>query len=557
MKGAAILIGLNTYPRASNLGNLKGTINDCEDVAQALVKHGLIDPAHVYAYVHDTNASNPHVPDAQPLVEPNDVPPSGIVPATILNQRMFNVINQLGKDGVERLFVYLSGHGGDLRLALPPVSVLYTTDFVQQTGSPSQGMIVTEHIQNIVHNAVGIKDAVIISDSCRNALPALTDIPAVPYRPQFKVETRCVIIKSAIHDTSSIEDNKLKPGRYGGIFTYLLLQELDNAMQNPGPVHWRDICDKVAVEQAKHGSQRLDYRQVTAYPLMEVRPAPPATAPTVPTLTLKPTAPATPTSATRPNTGQGSFNPMPSRPRAKPAQFGREASFGGGITIGFRPMMAGKRWTTTAVTPHRQQGVKVVSGAVATPPQRPVQVDLMEIYRRRPLINGMIALQSTFGYLSSSEQKQLQRATQILASEGDPRALESLNDTLTEKQWASLTSFLRHQAHSADPLSTLDAQAQDDGFTLKVTGVTPTKSDSWRVELQVDGADARVKPSTVRVYQHPSLLPVVQDVPFTDGAAPFVLILKYAFTVAVKVDSGPLLKLDLTSVGLPLRPETV
>lgn len=565
MKGAAILIGLNTYQKASKLTDLKGAVHDCQDVAATLLKHGLIDPAYLYAYVHDTNAPGTQVPSAQALIDPSAVPPNGIVSCSTLLGKLMDVIDPLGHEGIERLFVYLSGHGGDLKLAVPPVSVLYTTDFKRMGSSTNLGMIVTDHIQNIVHNAPLIKEAVIISDSCRTALPVLTQVPALVFTPQFNLGTRCLTIKSAVHNTPAIEGDTFRPGRVGGTFTYLLLQELENALtQNPtGPVYWRDICDAVAAQQANFGPQQLDYQQVTAYPLMEVRPVPPTAPQPPPTLTLR-----TPDLATlqldtprAPNTGQGSFNrPLSARPMGNgPSGRVLKLMSSAITTAAFHPMMEVARLPDTVVTTDLQQLLKVVSREVAAQHRRslrPTVADPMEIYRCRSLINGVIALQTTFGYLSAAEQVKLQRATHILASEGDPQALERLNGTVTGQQWKSLKSFLHHQTKNVDPLSTVDAPAQADGFTLRVTAVTPTRSDRLRVEMQVDGTDARLRPSTVRVYQHPSLLPVIQDVAFSRGTAAFVLTIKYGFTVAVKIDGGPLLKLDLTTVpGIPRRPK--
>lgn len=568
MTSAAILIGLNAYPKllpTANLAQLSGAVHDCQDVAQMLLKHQLIDPNHLYAFVYDTNPPGAQVPGASPFIDLGSIPVNGIVPRGTLADALEKFIPELGDQGVERLFVYLSGHGGDLTMAVPPLSVLLTSDYRGSETNSNQGMLVTDHIQNLVHNAIGIREAIIISDSCRSSLPAGTVTPVLGPAPLFKRATRCLMIKSSVHSTPSTEDDVLDNGRVVGTFTHLFLQELDAALTKTpdGAVYWRDICDAVARQQTKDETgQLLDYQQVTAYPLMQVRPAPPETPPTVPTVTLKPPAPATTASvlALLPNTGQNSFRRTLQAHTVNTFRFHATPimAFNPGVTSGFRIMMAGGGLPGTAVTPNQQQAVKVVIGAVATPPQPPTQVDLMEIYRRRPLINGVVALQSTFGYLSPSAQKKLQLATQILASEGDPRALERLNDALTEKQWASLTSFLNRQAKRADPLSTLQAPAQADGFTLKVTNVTPTSSERWRVELQVDGADARVKPSTVRVYQHPSQLPAIQDVAFTDGAATIVLFTRFAFTVAVKVDGGPLLKLklDLRNVkSLPRRPK--
>ncbi|WP_412030610.1 hypothetical protein [Deinococcus yunweiensis] len=563
MKGAAILIGLNTYQKASKLTDLKGAVHDCQDVAATLLKHGLIDPDYLYAYVHDTNAPGTQVPGAQPLFDPTDVPANGIVSSGALLGKLMDVIDPLGHEGVERLFVYLSGHGGDLTLAVPPVSVLYTTDFMRRGNSTNLGMIVTDHIQNIVHNAPLIKEAVIISDSCRTVLPVLTQVPAVAFTPQFNLGTRCLTIKSAVHSTPAIEDDKFRPGRVGGTFTYLLLQEIENALtQNPtGPVYWRDICDAVAAQQASRGPQQLDYQQVTAYPLLEVRPVPSSAPQPPPTLTLRTPAAAmfqldTPPA---PNTGQGSFNLELTAHTMNKGSFSGTfmMAYNAGATAAFRPMMNVVTLPDTVMTTDLQQRLKDVSRDVATQHRRslrPSVVDPVEIYRRRSLINGVAALHATFGYLSSGEQVKLRQATQILASEGDPQVLERLNGTVSGQQWKSLVSFLHHQAKTVDPLSAVDAPMQADGFTLKVTAVTPTGRNRLRVELQVDGANARLRPSTARVYQHPSLLPVIQEVAFSRGTAAFVLTLKYGFTVAVKVETGPLLKLDLNTVdGIPQR----
>lgn len=568
MTSAAILIGLNAYPKllpTANLAQLSGAVHDCQDVAQMLLKHQLIDPDHLYAFVYDTDPPGAQVPGAKAFIESGSIPKNGIVPRGTLADALEKFIPELGDQGVERLFVYLSGHGGDLTMAVPPLSVLLTSDYRGSETNSNQGMLVTDHIQNLVHNAIGIREAIIISDSCRSSLPDGTVTPVLGPAPLFKRATRCLMIKATVHSTPSTEDDVLEDGRVVGTFTHLFLKELDAALTNnkDGKVLWRDICDAVATQQTNGDKgQLLDYQQVTAYPLMEVRAAP----------------------AEAPNqTMQLRDLPLNAAPnKRKGSDFDRLESFIEGFTVNSQkpaPDRTGHPISLNVILDAATDALEDISWtSVRTRVEQvretmilftrrqleelggvwPQTVDLESVYRFRPLINGVIALNTAFNYLLPEEREHLQQAIRILATEGDPWALERLNGAFSRSEWEAVTAFLRHQAHSADPLSTLDAPARADGFTLEAIG-TEYWSDrnQVRVTLKVQGTGTSHQPNTVRVYQHPSQLPVIQDVAFTDGAATVVLFTRFAVTVAVKVDGGPLLKLDLAiAAGLPRRPKT-
>lgn len=566
MTSAAILIGLNAYPKllpTANLAQLSGAVHDCQDVAQMLLKHQLIDPNHLYAFVYDTDPPGAQVPGAKPFINRGSIPENGIVPASIVAYSLENFIKGLGDQGVDRLFVYISGHGGALTMAVPPLSVLLASDYQGLDTSSNEGMLVTDYIQNFVHRASRIREAIIITDSCRTSLPKTTVIPYAGSAPLFKSATRCLMIKSTVHSTPSTEADVLDNGRVVGTFTHLFLEELDAALTNnkDGKVLWRDICDAVYKRQTDHDEgQLLDYQQVTAYPLMEVRPARPVAALQTNVKLRSPVF--WPELDVNVNSGTSSLNDQLNGLTVNNKQ---------PIDISYRDIILAARISDGAAP--RDFAVKQVRDFARRRIEElhsEVRYQLEElrgespnmalpedVYKYRSLINGVMALNTAFNYLPPEEQEHLQQVIRILTTEGDPRALERLNGQFSRSEWAAVTTFLNRQEGPADPLSTVDALAQADGFTLKVTGVTPTSSDQWRVKLQVDSADAGVQPSTVRVYQHPSLLPVIQDVAFTDGAATVVLFTRFAFTVAAKVDGGPLLKLDLRTVkGLPRRPKT-
>lgn len=559
MKSAAILIGLNSYPsalRTANLAQLSGAVHDCQDVAKFLLDYGLIDPNYLYAYVYDTATASAQVDGAQPLIAALDIPLSGVVPRETLVKALDTKIEYLGNQEVKRLFVYLSGHGGDLTQAVPPLSVLLTSDYVGTEKASNYGMLVTDHIQNYVHNARNISEAIIISDSCRSSLATRTVTPFLGSAPLFKKGTRCLTIKASVHSEPAIEE-ELTPGRVVGTFTYLLLQELRTALdRNPtGSVYWRDICDAVAEKQTGNSDgQLLDYQQVTAYPIMEVRAASPAVA-AQPTQQVKLRSLVFwPERRAATNSGIGSLTDLIERatvniqqPVSIPASANTPASriiVGDMATKLVLPM---NKVSIFARQRRQDIGTDVHLHLEELGDGLSPEANPEEVYKYRSLINGMTALNNVFDYLTHDEQEHLKQATRILASEGDPRALERLNGEFSTSEWDEVTAFLRYQARAADPLWTVDAPAQDNGFTLKVIAVTDNgdSDKKWvRVTLQVDGKEANFQPDTVRVYQHPSLLPVIRDVAFTERAATFVMTISFGFTVAVKVDGGPLLKLS-------------
>ncbi|MCD0164239.1 caspase family protein [Deinococcus sp. 12RED42] len=572
MKSAAILIGLNSYPNAGGLAKLKGTINDCQDVAKTLLELNLIGAEHLYAYVFDETAKDASVAGAKPLINDKYIPRSRIVSRDVIASRLWNLIKELGNQGVGRLFVYLSGHGGGLTQAVPPVSAFLTADYEETEDASNLHMLVTDQIQNYVHNASKIKEAVIISDSCRTPLHAATVVPFVGPSPLFVPDVRCLTIKSAVHSEESLEEEV--KGRTVGTFTRLLMAELKSALSKSGdePVTWRQICDAVVQHQAGSG-QRLDCYQATAYPLLEVRAAASGGPPSPP----QNVAFRIPTMESTINTSRQRMFPeildvmtmnsqsssMTSRlPNVMFDAVGSDLDGARLAGHARKPMREYVRLSRennvnifpTPVTGQNIEDVRHALEQIAGLYTLPKEAIPEEIYRYRSLINGIRALHAAFPYLSSTDQVSLQRATLILASEGDPRALDRLNGTFSAGQWRAIMAFLRRQAKTVDPLAVVDAPAEKDGFALRITDMNQVSRNQVRVTLQVEGTGAKSHPSSVRVYQHPSLLPVIQDVAFKDDRVRFVLTIRSTFTVAVKVDGGPLLKLDLrTEERIPQR----
>lgn len=572
MKSAAILIGLNSYPRAGELATLRGTINDCQDVAEKLLKFKLINAEHLYAYVFDHTTKDVSIAGAKPLISDDYIPPSRIVSRDVIAERLENLIGKLGNQGVRRLFVYFSGHGGDLTASVPPVSAFLTADYVDTGKNSNLHMLVIDQIQNYVHNVTKIKEAVIISDSCRSTLPAATIVPPIGSSPLFVADVRCLTIKSAVHSEKSLE--KEVNGRVVGIFTRLLLAELERELSQSGdePVTWRQICDAVVKQQADSG-QRLDCYQATAYPLLEVRPAASGAPPPPPqSVAFRSPAVDLATNVWRQKPLLETLDVMtvngpPSSGTVKAPNISFDDVRNASLSVVLasyarKPMREYVRLShennvdifPISLTDQNTEDDQHVPEALIGLFDLPEKAIPEKVYRYRSLINGVRALHAAFDYLSFTDQVNLQRATLILASEGDPRALDRLNGRFSAQEWRAVMAFLRRQAKTANPLAVVDAPAEKDGFALRITDMNKVSRNRVRVTLQVDGTGAKVHPSFVRVYQHPSLLPVIQDVVFKDDQARFVLTIRTTFAVAVKVHSGPLLKLNLrTEERIPQR----
>lgn len=480
MQSAAILIGLNTYPDTARVTALRGAVNDCLDMADMFTRHRLVAPDHVYTYLYDTSAPPTPPPQSRTLVPPAQVMGNGTVGRDTLISILGDTVNRLGRDGFERLYIYLSGHGGDITNAIPPVSALIWTDFTSQNGFSNLGLLVTDHLQNIVHNAPRIREAVIITDCCRLPLPALTQLPMLGPAPAWKPGTRCLTIKSAVHSQPSVESALPGSDRFVGEFTRALIDVIDEAMTTPGTVLWRDICDRVAATGA---GRRIEYQQLASYPLMELRPEPDAN---------------------------------PSIPDSAPA----------------------------ALRPGRPGTTGAVDRAV---PAR-LWKEIQALYDQRPLVNGIDSLHQLFPYLNEEQRRLLQLARDILSTEGTPSATTVLARDITAVQVAAVQQFLNDQIWHADPLHTVAAPSQQDGFNMNVTGVRPDhKGDAATIRLEVTRPPSSHSPG-VQFYNHPTTVPVYLDVPFVTDTVTVELDLWGVYTVVAQVYGGPLLKLDLATI---------
>lgn len=275
LRSAAVLIGFDGYPVDAEVDDLQGAVNDCRAVAKLLVKHGMVYEQDIYThlYSHDRKLDVGVISSLEGtrgLVPDRHFPQDKNVGASTLGRSFSQLLQHLSAEGFERLYVYLSGHGGDFQMYMPPISVLMCSDYMGGQGNHNYGLLAFGELQNHVHNAGGFTEAILIADCCRTALSALTKNPDLGSGPKWRGQLRCITIKPTVYNTPTTEREFEVDGHpvFHGVFTQALLSAIDQGMQkvhSGRPVSWRDVCDDVASTK-----QSIEFQQLASYPVIQL-----------------------------------------------------------------------------------------------------------------------------------------------------------------------------------------------------------------------------------------------------------------------------------------------
>lgn len=291
LRSAAILIGFDGYPPAATVEPLSGAINDCMAVATLLTGRQLVRKEDIHAHLYSKDQAITIPAGWQPLVLAEHVPKNGNAGSATILQAYSALIQRLARDGFERLYVYVSGHGGDFATSMPPVSALICSDYVGGQGRYNYGLLVIDALHDAIHSVGTFKEAVLIADCCRSTLPLLTGVPNLGPAPLWNTGLRCLTLKSTVFNTPSIEREFEVEGKsvVYGVFTQALIEAIKRELDRSAHPTWREVCD--AVDKAGHA---IEYHQVTSYPLLQVEPAalaPPLDSPISHWIRARPTGP--------------------------------------------------------------------------------------------------------------------------------------------------------------------------------------------------------------------------------------------------------------------------
>ena len=276
---AAVLIGFNHYPPATGLKPLQGAVNDCRAMAEMLVRHEFVKRDAIYTYVSDTPGSSSVLAGTRSFVDPNHVPPSGVVLAEQLLIELRNLIAALANTGHERLYVYVSGHGGDFPRTAPPLSALFCSEFTAGRDASNFGLVVIDALHHAAHYHGTFKEVIVIADCCRSRLSVTLERPALGPAPSWNPNLRCLTIKATTYNNTTTEAPV--PTSQGhvvyGAFTRTLINAIDHHMTRSGDVTWREVCDDIA-----QSGRSIESVQTTSYPLMLLKGQPARTPVSVP-----------------------------------------------------------------------------------------------------------------------------------------------------------------------------------------------------------------------------------------------------------------------------------